>query len=138
MNPALNNQPRQGRWPNQVDTALDRARKVAAMYRHHLNVAVPNVCATLDATIREFGEDEWLLERPEVVDPDQELTAAEAAELVRAEPNTIHHWARLNRKDGSGQKVLPRFGWRGRERTFIAGKVLEAAVLMRNGQHAGR
>lgn len=136
MNPDLDKQPRRGAWPNPVDTALDRARRVAAMYRAHLRLLDLDACNRLDDTVASFGET-WMLDKPDIVDPDAELTANEAGDLVRVPPNTVHHWARLKHPDGSGRPLLPRFGWRGKERTFIAGKVLEAAVIVaKNRQHA--
>lgn len=137
MKPELNNQPRQGAWPNPADTPLDRARRIAGMYRARLGALDPDARDDCDHTAANFGET-WMLDKPDIIDPDRELTANEAAELVNAKPNTIHHWARLNHPDGSGNPLLPRFGWRGRERTFIAGKVLEAAALAAKGEHAAR
>jgi hypothetical protein len=139
MNPNLDQQPRHNQrlWPNPADTPLDRARRIAGMYRARLGALDAAARDECDHTAASFGED-WMLEKPDIIDPDRELTAAEAAELVHARPNTIHHWARLNHPDGTGRPLLPRFGWRGRERTFIAGKVLEAASLIGKGQHAAR
>lgn len=137
MNPNLDRQDRRNLWPNPVDTPLDRARRVAGMYRARLRALDPDACDNCDAVAVGFGET-WMLDKPDIVEPDRELTTAQAAELARVKPNTIAHWARLPHPDGSGRPLLPRFGWHGRERTFIAAKVLEAAALVGTGQHAGR
>ena len=120
-------------WPNYLDDPLQRARKIARMYRAHLNTTNPNLCQQADQTATSFGET-WMLEREPTINPDDELTAAEAAALVNVTPNTLHKWAAMNHPDHPDQPLLPRYGKRGRERTFIAGKVLEAAALVRRAQ----
>ncbi|MEU3452155.1 hypothetical protein ABZ671_00730 [Micromonospora sp. NPDC006766] len=117
------------RWPNHLDGPTQRARRVAGMYRAHLRAARPDLSDQADETAASFGET-WMLERPEIIEPDRELTTAEAAALVNVTPRTIRDWACLDRRDGEG-KVLPRFGKRGRETVYLAGKVLEAAALIR-------
>jgi hypothetical protein len=133
VNPELDKQPRRGAWPNPVDTALDRARRIAGMYRAQLRILDLDACNRLDDTAASFGET-WMLDKPDIIDGDRELTTNEAAELVQVQPNTIHHWARCKHPDGSGAPLLPRFGWRGKERTYIAAKVLEAAAIAARGQ----
>lgn len=135
MNPELNRQNRRSVWPNPADTALDRARRVAGMYRAQLRAVAPNTCDTLDDTVAAFGET-WLLDKPDIIDPDQELTTSEAAELVRVHPDTIRKWACADHPQRPGELLLPRFGRRGRERTYIAAKVLEAARMVGQAQHA--
>ncbi len=135
MNPDLDHQDRRNPWPWPVDTPLDRARKVAGMYRQHLKTAAPAVCATLDDTVRGFGED-WLLDREQVIDPDREVTTSEAAEMVRVHPDTVRRWACLEHPDDPTRPLLARYGRRGRERTYIAGKVIEAAAWAAQGKLA--
>lgn len=130
MKPGLNDQPRRNAWPWPVDTPLDRARKVAGMYRHHLKAAAPALCGTLDDTVRGFGED-WLLDREEIIEPDQELTTAEAAELVRVPVERIRKWACADHPEKPGEPLLPRFKMRGKERTYLAEHVLAAAAAIR-------
>lgn len=135
MNPDLDKQPRRGTWPNPVDTPLDRARRIAGMYRARLRALNLDACDELDATAASFGET-WMLERPDIVDPDRELTTVQAAELVNVQPARIRKWACANHPDKPGQPLLPRFKARGRERTYLAANVLAAAALMRRRQHA--
>ncbi|MFD6565375.1 hypothetical protein [Micromonospora profundi] len=123
------------RWPSHLDNPTHRARRIAGMYRALLNSARPDLCRQADETAASKGET-WMLERETLIDPDREVTAAEAAELVNVPPNTLHKWAALNHPDEPDRPLLPRYGKRGRERTFIAGKVLEAAAVMRRAQHA--
>lgn len=135
MNPELDRKDRAGLWPFPVDTPLDRARKVAGMYRSRLRALDVGACDILDQTAVSFGED-WMLEKPDVVDPDRELTTAEAAELCHVHPDTIRKWACAKHPHVRDQPLLPRFKKRGRERTYLAGKVLEAAAIVRRAQHA--
>jgi hypothetical protein len=130
VNPALDRQDRQRAWPNPVDTPLDRARRIAGMYRARLRALDRDACDELDDTAASFGET-WMLEKPDIVDPDRELTTAEAAELLNVPVQRIRNWACLNHPEQPGQPLLPRFKMRGRERTYLAGQVLAAAVLMR-------
>jgi hypothetical protein len=135
VNPDLNKQDTRNLWPNPVDTALDRARKIAGMYRTRLRALDVGACDQLDDTAVSFGED-WMLEKPEIVDPGRELTTAQAAELVHVHPDTIRKWACAQHPTERDKPLLPRFKKRGRERTYLAGKVLEAAAVVRRAQHA--
>lgn len=135
MNPDLDRQDRSALWPFPLDTALDRARKVAGMYRSRLRALDVAVCDVLDDTAVSFGED-WMIDKPDLVDPDRELTTSEAADLVQVHPDTIRKWACAPHPTERDQPLLPRFKKRGRERTYLAGKVLEAAALVRRAQHA--
>ncbi|GGN39562.1 hypothetical protein FHR83_006691 [Actinoplanes campanulatus] len=137
MKPDLDRQPRRNQrtWPNNIDTPLDRARRIAGMYRARLHALNPEACDDCDQTAADFGET-WMLERPDIVEPDRELTTTEAAELVQVSPDLIRKWACQKHPTTPGLNLLPRYGWRGRERTYIAGKVFEAAALARVGQHA--
>lgn len=134
MNPDLDRQDRRSPWPNPLDTPLDRARRIAGMYRARLRALDAGACDVLDETAVSFGED-WMLERPDIVEADAELTTAQAASLVRVHPDTIRKWACLPHPTEDERRLLPRFGWRGRERTYIAAKVIEAARLIKSGQH---
>jgi hypothetical protein len=135
VNPDLDQQDQRNPWPWPVDTPLDRARKIATMYRRHLATAAPAVCATVDDTAREFGET-WMLEREDLVDADRELTTAEAAELVQVPIRRIREWACATHPDDRTKPLLPRFKMRGRERTYLAQHVLAAAAAMRRWRHA--
>lgn len=120
------------RWPSYLDNPTVRARAVARMYRAHLRAVRPDLADQADATAAGFGET-WPLEREEVIEPDRELTTAEAAALVNVPPATIRKWACANHPDHDG-KLLPRFTRRGRETVYLAGRVLEAAALARRGR----
>ncbi|HEY6116776.1 MAG TPA: hypothetical protein VI172_12535 [Candidatus Dormibacteraeota bacterium] len=130
MKPELNNQPRRGTWPNPADTPLDRARRIAQMYRAHLNQHAPAMAAAVDNTCASYGET-WMLEQSDIVDPDAALTTAQAAELVHVTPQRIRVWATTTHPEKPGQMLLPRFGMQGREQTYIAIHVLAAAACMR-------
>ena len=130
MKAGYDDQPRRGAWPNPVDTPLDRARRIAGMYRARLRALDPAAAADCDATAVGFGET-WMLERPDIVEPNRELTTAEAAELVNTTPKRIREWACADHPDQPNTPLLPRFKMRGRERTYLAQHVLAAAALMR-------
>jgi hypothetical protein len=106
------------------------------MYRQHLSTASPQVCTVLDNTLRGFGEGDWLLGKEQVVEPEQELTTAEAAELVRVPIERIRKWACADHPEKPGEPLLPRFKKRGKERTYLAQHVLAAAAAMRRYRHA--
>jgi hypothetical protein len=131
VNPELDRQPRRV-WPNPVDTPLDRARKVAGMYRARLRTVDLDACNDCDATATSFGET-WMLEKPDVVDPYQDWTTSEAAEQVGVSQGTIRKWACWPHPTVPDRMWLPRFGQRNGERTYLAQHVLEAAALARKG-----
>ena len=135
MNPELDEQPRRNPWPWPVDTPLDRARKIATMYRRHLLTAAPAVCASLDDTCGGFGET-WMLEKPDLIEPDDEVTTAEAAELAGVPIERIRKWACADNPEKPGVPLLPRFKRRGRERTYRSADVLAAAATIRRWRHA--
>lgn len=135
MKPDLDRQDRRNPWPWPVDTPVDKARKIAVMYRRHLLTVAPAVCATVDDTARAFGET-WLLEREDLVEPDRELTTAQAAELVGVPVERIRKWACADHPEKPGEPLLPRFKMRGRERTYLAVNVLAAAAAIRRYRDA--
>jgi hypothetical protein len=136
MNPDRDKQPKRNPWPGNLDTPVGRARRIAGMYRQHLRTLDPERCDHLDATAVSFGET-WMLEREDLIDDDQELTTAESAQLVGVHPDTIRRWAATKHPDDPQRMMLARYGWRVRERTYIAGKVREAAIMARKSQLAG-
>lgn len=135
MKPGYDEQDRRGVWPNPVDTPLDRARRIAGMYRARLRALDRVACDELDETAVAFGED-WMIERLDIVDPDAELTTADAARLVRVSVRRIREWAQASHPEDRTKPLLPRFKMRGRERTYLAAHVLAAAAAMRRYQHA--
>lgn len=136
MRDGLDQQPKRNPWPGGRDTPVGRARRIAGMYRARLRALDLDACAQCDEVAASFGET-WMLERPDLVDDDRELTRAEAADLVDVHPDTIARWAGTRHPDDPDRMLLPRFGWRGKQRTYIAGKVREAAALAKRRQLAG-
>jgi len=123
------------KWPHPTDTAVDRARKVALMYRARLRALSTDACDQCDTTATSFGET-WMLDSERIINPDRELTTAEAADLVQVAPKTIRNWACAEHPEQPGEKLLPRFKMRGRERLYLAGKVLEAAAAVHRARLA--
>jgi hypothetical protein len=136
VNPDRDRQDRRNPWPNPLDTPLDRARRIAGMYRARLRALDAAACDVLDETAVSFGEG-WMLEREETIADDQEVTTAEAAHLACVHPDVIRRWACMPHPDHPDRPLLARFGWRGRERTYVAKKVREARKLAGRPQHAG-
>jgi hypothetical protein len=135
VNPSLDRQDDRPRWPYPLDNPVDRARKVALMYRARLGALNPAARDECDQTAASFGET-WMLDRPQLVDPNQELTGDQAAELVRVSESTIRKWAtQTQHPEKPGERLLKPFGWDGRRRTYLAGAVLEAAAAMGRAQH---
>lgn len=100
-------------WPG--DDREDRAKRVALAYRQLLlQVAYGEVC---DATAALAACDEYWLDRgqhwvsPAIdpYDPDDWITANDAAHYTGYEPTTIRKWAELKRKgnDGITEKIGP-------------------------------
>lgn len=138
MNPNLDQQPRQppGRWPYPTDNPTDRARKIALMYRAALGTANPSMRDQCDQTAQTFGET-WAVERPQLIDPDRELTGDLAAELARVSESTIRKWATQTRHpEHPEQPLLKPFGRAGRRNTYLARDVLAAAAAIGRAQHA--
>lgn len=130
MNPNLDQQPSRNPWPWPNDTAADRARKIARMYRQHLHTLNPAICDQLDQTAAGFGET-WMLEAAaDETDDDRELTTTQAADLAGTTPKRIREWACTPHPDRTGEMLLPRFKMRGRERTYLAVHVRAAAAIM--------
>lgn len=125
MNPDLDQQGRT-RWPFPGDTQLDRARKIAQMYRTRLRALNTDACDDADRTAAEFGET-WVTPQLAVVDDADAITGDEAADLVNVTEDVIRQWACTDHPEKPGEMLLPRFGWRGRKRTYLAGQVREAA-----------
>jgi hypothetical protein len=135
LNPDLNEQPRRAAWPWAADTSLDRARRIAGMYRARLNLAAPDSCAEADQLMRDYGQT-WMLDKPDIVEADTELTTAQAAEMVNVPVARIRKWACADHPEKPGEPLLPRFKMRGKERTYLAVNVLAAAAAMRRYRHA--
>ena len=122
------------RWPYPQDGPAERARRVALAYRARLARLSAEAAAECDELAARYGET-WMLDQPEV-DDDQELTTTEAAQLVGVSPGTIRNWACAQHPEYPDRPLLPRYGRRGRERTYLARHVREADAVMRRAQHA--
>lgn len=140
MNPDLDRQPR-GVWPYPLDDDATIARKVTGMYRARLRALSVDACDDCDATAVSFGQD-WMLNKPQIIDPDRELTTAEVADLLtelwreRVTPHMVRKWACAEHPGQPGEPLLPRFKMRGRERTYLTQHVLAAAATIRRTQLA--
>ncbi len=131
MNQDLDRQSRQtGRWPWPPHDAVDIARMVAGMYRARLGALDKTAQQEADEVCRSYGQT-WMLPALEIVDPQAAVTTAEAAVLVNRPPETIRKWACMDHPERPGEKLLPRFKRRGRERTYLAEHVLAAAAALR-------
>lgn len=122
-------------WPNPTDGPVARARKVAHMYRAYLRAQNRTLCDQADQVAVGFGQD-WVVESEVQVEPGQALTTAEAAELVKVHPDTVRKWACMEHPERPGERLLPRFKRRGRERTYLAEHVLAAAAAVRRARLA--
>ncbi|MFC5993536.1 helix-turn-helix domain-containing protein [Pseudonocardia hispaniensis] len=86
---------KQRRWPWPADTELERARRVARDYRDALRAVRPDLADHLDAQFQAVGQG-WVNAEPAALDPDELLTAEQAAELAQVAVRTITTW-RLER-----------------------------------------
>jgi len=108
-------------WPYPGDSPLVRARKVALAYRTALHTADPAACATVDAMMTRWGQ-RWVMPRVAFHEPDDWLTAAEAADLASVSVSAIRMMRRRQRLKGT----LSGGEWR-----YRAGDVLALSVQAR-------
>ncbi|MCG5464211.1 hypothetical protein MED01_002376 [Micromonospora sp. MED01] len=134
MNPDLDVQGRRGEWPVPGDNATDRARKVAHMYRARLRALDPAACDQADAVAVNFGET-WVTPTVATVEDTDAVTTAEAAALVNVSEDVIRQWACTPHPDDPARPLLPRFGWRGKARTYLAKDVRDAAATVIQAKH---
>lgn len=78
-------------WPWEADTTLDRARRVAQIYRHHLQQAAPDMCRQLDAQMAAHGQP-WVIPAVSTHEPTDLLTTRLAADEMRVARRTIYAW----------------------------------------------
>lgn len=81
------------RWPWPKESQIDRARRVAASYRHALQVTAPDVCEHLDTAMRDFGQG-WIAPGPQPYDDNDLLTAELAADFLYVKTRTIDAYQR--------------------------------------------
>ncbi len=129
MNPDLDRQQNRNRWPFPDDSPVQRARHIAIMYRTRLRAVDRAAADDCDATARQFGET-WIAPEAVAYPDDKEVTTDEAASMANVTVDTIRQWACMPHPEKPGEPLLPRFGKRGRQRTYIARKVREAAAAV--------
>lgn len=78
-------------WPFPADTVLDRARRVAQIYRHALQQLDPEQCRALDAQMATLGQT-WVAPTPSTHEPDDLLTTDLAADEMNVSRRTIYTW----------------------------------------------
>lgn len=115
-------------WPYAGDSITDIARKIAIAYRTHLHAASPSACDVLDEVMRHYAQ-LWLLPDTQALAPTDELTTSQAAARAGVSATRIRAWACQRHPVREGEAKLPRFGWRGRERTYLAVHLDEAKTI---------
>jgi hypothetical protein len=78
-------------WPWPADTPTDRAQRVALAYREALQKLDPMAAAKLDGRFTELGQ-RWVVPRPNPYEPNDLLTAEQAADLCNVKPRTLDTW----------------------------------------------
>jgi len=117
-------------WPFPADSPLDIARHVARSYRETLRGIAPDVADRQDTLmVIQFGQS-WILPGVEHYEDDYPVTADIAGVIVARPEWMIRKWATQQHPDFPGRTLLPRHGWEGRRRTFLAGAVRAAARIV--------
>jgi len=117
------------RWLFPADSPLDIARHVARAYREALRATAPEVAERQDALMIESFGQTWLLPGVEHFEDDEPVTGDVAARIADRPEWMIRKWATRDHPDIPGRKLLPRYGWEGKHRTYLAGHVREARRL---------
>lgn len=79
-------------WPWPADTPLERARRVALIYRNTLiEHGLGDVAHHLDRAMVRYGQG-WIVPGPAVHAPDDLLTADLAADMMAVSRRTIYAW----------------------------------------------
>lgn len=120
-------------WPWPGENALQRTRRIALAYREYLRSINPELCESLDQTMRAYGQ-MWVAPEVITVEPHDTVTTREAALLVSVNPDTIRQWACTPHPEMPGQMLLPRHGRRGRSTTYIVAHVRAAATIMEHSK----
>lgn len=84
------------RWHNRGDRPVDRARQVAAAYRDALLRVAPAECAAIDQAAIHVRED-WVIPQTARHQPDDLVTAAEAAALTGRSVRWVYAWIAADR-----------------------------------------
>jgi hypothetical protein len=116
------------RWPIPGESPLRIAQTMARAYRTALAGEDPLTAAALDARMVAFGQS-WIVEPEQIYDPYDAITTTEAAKLVCVGTTTIRQWAITPHPYKPGSVLLPKFGDRGKQSTYLVIHVGEAATL---------
>jgi hypothetical protein len=87
-----------GKWPNENDRPVDRARQVAAEYRRALAVIDPATCRAIDDAAVAAGET-WVNPSLSIHDPDDLVTVSEAADAIARSTRWVYEWLAQNRSE---------------------------------------
>lgn len=82
--------PKSQPWPWATDSAVNRAKRVAHMFRDRLRDEAPAACAEMDNLMRVFGQ-AWIVEGVPT-DPDELLTVRELAEVADVTEDGVRMW----------------------------------------------
>lgn len=107
-------------WPWPADTPVDRARRVAQMYRHVLTDENATRCAEVDERMRQLGQN-WVVPHAEVYDDHDLLDTELAADYLHVQPRTIDEWKRrglpcVHTPDGVRYRVVDLRQWQASRR----------------------
>lgn len=119
-----------GVWPIPFETPVQIREQVARAYRAALLNADPTMCEQLDERMLKFGQ-HWLIDREVRDEPTEEMTTSEAAIYACVSKETIRQWACTPHPCIADRKLLPRFGKRGSETTYLVCHVDEAKKTAR-------
>lgn len=84
------------RWPYPADRPVDRARQVAQQYRDALARIDPAACTAIDQAACWAGET-WVIPQVAQHQPDDLITAMEAAELTGRSLRWVYAWVSADR-----------------------------------------
>lgn len=117
------------KWPWPADSPIDIARRLLQSYRLALQQIDPESCRLIDVHATTIGQG-WVAPKVETVNPDDLVSAAEAAELIGVEVNTIYQWAT--------RKHVPRHHAAGHPTRYRVGDVLEHVAKIRRARASAR
>lgn len=78
-------------WPWPGDTALTRARRIAASYRAVLEDIAPDICHQLDQQMITMGVD-WIVPRVVAWSEDDWMSAEQVAQYAGVSLATVYSW----------------------------------------------
>ena len=113
------------KWPWPADSPLDIARRLLQSYRSALKQIDPEACRRIDDDATNLGQG-WVAPRVETVNPDDLVSAVDAAALVGVEVATIYQWA--------SRKHIPRHHTTGRPTRYRVGDILDHVAASRRAR----